>query len=122
MKRILVTISAVFMIGIILQPVFQLTIMEWTNLTFLISLISFLLAACLTIVASGFLDYFFQGFIRLNNVIFRKPRALEKIDENYKHSSDMKNLKETMTKIFIQQAILIGMCTLLLSIIGVYLT
>ena len=122
MKKTVFTISLVAIIGFIIKPVLKLNIIEWTNILFIISIISFLFAACMYITASGFLDFFLLGFTRLNNAIFRKPRALVRIDENSKHSAEIANFKTKMYKIVLQQSLAIGFCTLLISIIGLYLT
>ena len=122
MKETVFTISFVAIIGFIIKPVLKLNMIEWTNILFIISIIAFLFAACMYITASGFLDFFLLGFKRLNNGIFRKPRALVRIDENSKHSAELANFKTKMYKIVLQQSLAIGCCTLLISIIGLYLT
>ncbi|WP_342539007.1 DUF3899 domain-containing protein [Sporosarcina sp. FSL K6-1540] len=106
-----------FIVWLLISKVGNLSLLEITNLTFIVGLIALLIYSVIYIIQSKFLDLFTNGFKKINYLIFPQSRSSKRAEElaesDYKLNEWKLSVKEVMKRL----AAVISVTTLGISLV-----
>jgi Domain of unknown function (DUF3899) len=119
MKKVIFPLFIIlFWIGTI--AFLHLSLLEWINVTFLIGLISGLIAISVKIIHTGFLRLFMSGFKKLNMTMMPKSRSLQQVDEELENNEDIIQFKHNLSMVIYKVTLQFSILTISLSVIGLF--
>ena len=106
-----------FIVWLLISKVGNLSLLEITNLTFIVGLIALLIYSVIYIIQSKFLNLFTNGFKKINYLIFPQSRSSKRAEElaesDYKLNEWKLSVKEVMKRL----AAVISVTTLGISLV-----
>ncbi|WP_028782130.1 DUF3899 domain-containing protein [Thalassobacillus devorans] len=97
----------------------SLSLLEWSDLSFMTGIICILITAVFFILKSGFLTSFFSGFKLVSEKMIRKSRAMERTDRMTEQ--EIKEFKNTAFMVISQVSMIIGIASLTMTVFGLFL-
>lgn len=96
-----------------------LSLLEWSNFSFMIGIICILITAVSSILKSGFLTPFFSGFKLVSERMLRKSRTMERTDRMTEE--ELKEFRNKAYLVISQVSLVIGIASLTMTVIGLFL-
>ncbi|MEK5067089.1 DUF3899 domain-containing protein [Sporosarcina sp. FSL K6-1508] len=106
-----------FIVWLLISKLGNLSLLEITNLTFIVGLIALLIYSVIYIIQSKFLNLFTNGFKKINYLIFPQSRSSKRAEElaesDYKLNEWKLSVKEVMKRL----AAVVSITTLGISLV-----
>lgn len=93
-------------------------IVETINLTFMASLIAFIIFACIHILRTGFLHIFIDGFRKIGNALSSKSNAMQRADAQLKSDENLQGFKNRINKWIYDVTFSFSVASLIVSLVG----
>ncbi|WP_158598258.1 DUF3899 domain-containing protein [Falsibacillus albus] len=116
MRIYLFTVPSMFVVLFAVKLAAGVDAITMVNQTFLYGLIVLLAGVCIYIYQTGFLALFSEGFRRMQNGIFRKPRAMEQVYERMRKDAALQTWRSKLQTNTKHIAISIGASMTLFSL------
>ena len=123
MKRfILLTVSMVILWAA-LKLVMNWSLVDWINRSFLVGLVTAVLAACVKIWQTKFLDLFTGGFRSTGNFFMpiSKSRSLERANEQLANDEGLKEFKQATARWLLLLMSSLAASSILSSMVGLFI-
>ena len=121
MKKNIISILLVAGLWISLWGYFYWSVLEMTNLTFMVGLTSLTLFVVLKIIQSGFFELFFKGMRQLNDFVFRKSNAHTRVENQLKKDAQLQEFKKSTYNWFLNLTFALALVSLAMSLLGMFL-
>lgn len=96
MKRFFLFSTSIIVLWMVCKVLFDWTLMEWINYTFLYGLISAIITASIKIWQTKFLDLFTSGFRMMGQFFMpiTRSRSLKRADERFANDEGLNHFKQ----------------------------
>jgi hypothetical protein len=106
---------------LIAKPVLSLSWREIIDRSFLIGIISLLVAAAFLILKTGFLSLFMNGFNKLGSFISPRSRGMEREDVRAADNEQLKEFKANLYSRILNAAFFFGLSSVAVSLLTLFL-
>jgi hypothetical protein len=121
MMKKLIVVGFISIVWIVIKIAAALSLVEFINHSFLVGMISLLAGACFVIFRSGFLTLFFQGFRTIGSFVTPKSSAMERADQLVSEDEGWQDFKHKMSRQLALSAFLLGISSIAVSLVGLFL-
>lgn len=121
MKKYIVSTLLLIGFWISIWVLFSWSVLDMTNRTFMVGLISLTIFVILKILQSGFLNLFLGGMRQLKNVIIRKSNAQTRTEDQLKDDVQLEEFKRNTYDWFLKITLMTAMASLVMSLFGLVL-
>lgn len=117
MKTNAFIVSATSIVWLLVSMMKKLSLLEITNLTFIVGIITLVIYAIIVIIESKFLSLFTNGFKKINYLLFPQSRASKRAEELVDNDHKLIEWKQSVKEVLKKIVVSISITTLSISMV-----
>lgn len=106
-----------FIVWLLISKIGNLSLLEITNLTFIVGLIALLIYSVIYINQSNFLNLFIDGFKKINYLMFPQSRSSKRAEELAERDYKLNEWKLSVKEVIKRMAAVVSITTLGISLV-----
>ncbi|HJF30440.1 MAG TPA: DUF3899 domain-containing protein [Sporosarcina psychrophila] len=106
-----------FIVWLLISKIGNLSLLEITNLTFIVGLIALLIYSVIYIIQSNFLNLFIDGFKKINYLMFPQSRSSKRAEELAERDYKLNEWKLSVKEVIKRMAAVVSITTLGISLV-----